>query len=755
VTAGLLSGPAQAQNPSFQRIATIPAFLNTPGADEDAKAINEAVAEIVDASEDGNTLVYTDSANDALGFVDITVPANPLAAGLVDLAGEPTAVAVKGDYALVGVNTSENFINTSGKLQVVHISTQAVVAEYEVGGQPDSVAVSPDKNYAAVAIENERDEDLGDGRPPQSPPGFVVAFNISNPDPTQWSQWDIDLTGIPNKFKDDPEPEFVDINEDNICAVTLQENNHVVLIDLEAWAIPLLGNEIVGDFKCGKVQLFDVDILENDLIEQVDFLTPIPREPDAIQWIGEDYMVTSDEGDLDGGTRGFTIYDTKGKVIFTSGNSIEHLGTRIGHYPEDRSENKGTEPEGAEFAWFGEFPILFIGSERSSIIAVYSVTELETEQGSKKQVVPEFVQVLPAGGIGPEGLKAIPDRGLFVVACEEDDRGDKFRAAISIYELVADEPTYPTIVSADRVDGIPIPWAALSALAADPVDSNTMYTVYDSFYRKSRIFEIDLSGPIPTIVDEIVLHNDEGNTFDLDPEGLTVRSDGTFWLASEGSGTVGDPDRPVTSNNVLYEVDTDGTVLSTVTLPASLNALQVRFGFEGVTSVGTVGIDEQVFVCVQREWSDDPDDLVKIGKYDVASETWTFAHYPLETPMSPNGGWVGLSEIVSIGDDQFLILERDNQGGTDARIKKIYQIDAGEVEFLPHSDPQAPVLNVLTKTEVDDLIPALEAPNGAIIEKVEGLTVLPNGDVYIVTDNDGVDDSNGETQLINLGDILP
>jgi hypothetical protein len=53
-----------------------------------------------------------------------------------------------------------------------------------------------------------------------------------------------------------------------------------------------------------------------------------------------------------------------------------------------------------------------------------------------------------------------------------------------------------------------------------------------------------------------------------------------------------------------------------------------------------------------------------------------------------------------------------------------------------------------------DLIPDLEADNGLVLEKVEGLMVTANGDAFIVTDNDGVDDSSGETQLINLGYIF-
>ena len=61
---------------------------------------------------------------------------------------------------------------------------------------------------------------------------------------------------------------------------------------------------------------------------------------------------------------------------------------------------------------------------------------------------------------------------------------------------------------------------------------------------------------------------------------------------------------------------------------------------------------------------------------------------------------------------------------------------------------------LLAKKLVRDLIPDLESDNGLVLEKVEGLTVTEDGDVYIVTDNDGVDDSSGETQLINLGRIF-
>lgn len=55
---------------TFKRIATSPVFENT--------GIATATAtEIVAASSDSNTLIYTDSENNNVGFVDITGPSNP------------------------------------------------------------------------------------------------------------------------------------------------------------------------------------------------------------------------------------------------------------------------------------------------------------------------------------------------------------------------------------------------------------------------------------------------------------------------------------------------------------------------------------------------------------------------------------------------------------------------------------------------------------------------------------------------------
>jgi len=750
--------PAAAQVGKFRRIATFPVFLNT---DID----QETVSEIITTTPDDMTIVYTDAEVGAIGFVDITDPADPQPDGVVDVGGEPTSVVVLRDYALAGVNTSESFTSPSGELVVIDIDSRRIVRRIELGGQPDSVAASPNNRYVAVVLENERNEDACTGGardglevseeeceesggrlgfPGQTPPGELVIVDIIGRGPAAWETRTVSLTGVPDLFPGDPEPEFVDINSANQAVITLQENNHIVVVDLPSGAI-------AEEFSAGTLDLEDIDVEEEDVINLDGMLEDVRREPDALKWISRAEIATADEGDLVGGSRSFTIFNVfTGGVRYTSGNTLEHVAVRLGHYPESRSENKGVEPEGVEYALFGSRRLLFVSSERGSFVAVFEVPPIGD---------PELLQVLP-GGLGPEGLKAIPSRNLFVSASEEDDRDETFRAAITIYELLPGDATYPTIQSANGSDRLPIPWSALSALASDPFDPSYAYTVEDSYYDESSIFRIDMTQSPPTIVDEITLVDGDGEPLDYDPEGIAVRSDGSFLIASEGRRScseIGVCDE-VTRRNLIVMADEFGNVMREISLPAAVNDIQRNNGFEGVAVTGS-GDSEYIWVAFQREWNlVDPPRWTRIGRYHVASGEWDFYYYPLSAPTSPNGGWIGLSEITAVGGDRFVVIERDNQAGADARFKRLYSFSVDGVTPLAHedlpTDPTAEDFPALTKTLVRDVLPDLESDNGFAIEKVEGF-MMYDGDGWIITDNDGVDDSSGETQFINVGPIVP
>lgn len=732
---------------NFVRIASFPVCQQL---DDNCNVDTETAAEIVDVSSDGNTLIYSDSPMDAIGFIDITDASSPKKAGTLSMSGEPTSVAVAGDYVLVGNNTSVDFVNVSGTLEVVDIATKTIIRSIDMGGQPDSVAVSPDKQFAAIAIENERDEDLDDGQidiNPQAPAGFLMVVDMSDASPANWTTTKVEMTGLADIAPTDPEPEYVDINADNIAVVTLQENNHIVLVDLAT-------AKVTTHFSAGTVDLTQIDTAEEDIITQTSSLTDVPREADGVTWIDTDYFVTADEGDMNGGSRGFTVYKTDGTIAYSSGSDLEHMTAAIGHYPEGRSENKGNEPENAEFATFGNADLLFVNSERSSLVFVYDIANPEA---------PVFKQVLPAAA-GPEGVKAIPSRNLLVAASEEDNRGDKLRSAVNIYQYAEHASAYPTIESVNRTDGSPIPFAALSGLSADVSSNDVLWSVEDSAFNKSRIFKIDVSETPAKLTEEIrmidsndvfasiatsgttedpdafdavdlaAMINDD-KTINIDPEGIVSVTDG-FWVASEGAGTFNDAKRDIEKLNFLFKTDLNGVITNVVTLPADLNAVQLRFGFEGVTEW-----DGKLYVAFQRGWNGETNP--RIGVYDLTTESWTFVFYPLDAVESQDGGWVGLSDITSKGDGTFLVLERDNKGGPDAAIKRLYSIDSSTFQSG----------ETIEKTLVRDLMDDLSATGAMTFEKVEGSAITSSGDVYIVNDNDGVDDNSGETQLINLGNL--
>jgi hypothetical protein len=247
-----------------------------------------------------------------------------------------------------------------------------------------------------------------------------------------------------------------------------------------------------------------------------------------------------------------------------------------------------------------------------------------------------------------------------------------------------------------------------------------------------------------------VLHDASGNTCNFDLEGLATRAGGGFWAVSEGAGNCTAPGScsGATTRNLLLAVSGEGLVTQSIELPAAVNGLQRSNGFEGVASVGA-GAEEYVYVAFQAPWLTDTAGTVRIGRYHVASASWTFFRYTLDAPTSPNGGTVGLSEIVAINDTTFAVIERDNQAGPDARIKKIFGFSIAGLS----PQPQGQVFPTVNKFLIRNLVPDLLADNGFILEKVEGLARLVNGDWILVTDNDGVEDHSGETQFQNLGHI--
>ena len=708
-----LCGVAVAE-PVFNRIASFPVTMTLPeGADMKAPTS----AEIVTATPDGMTLVFSDSPGKRIGFIDIADPRQPKTGGSLALDGEPTSVATAGKMILVGLNTSASKAEPSGALLAVDAAGKTISASCDLGGQPDSVAVSPDGSIAAVAVENERDEELNDGEIPQMPAGNVQIFRLTDGVPDCASKVTAAVTGLAAVAGEDPEPEYVDINAANEIAVTLQENNHIVVLDA--------AGKVISHFSAGTVDLTGIDTKRDGALKFTGEKKGQPREPDTIQWIDGERLLTANEGDYKGGSRSFTIFSRTGEVLFESGASLEHEVALHGHYP-DRRNSKGIEPEGAEVKAFGDTNYIFVLSERASVVGVFKDTG----------AAPAFSQILPSG-LSPEGIIAIPGRNLIAVANEVDlveDGG--VRSHVTLYERAAETASYPSIVSTRDGDGLPIGWGALSGLAADPAKPGMLYAVNDSFYSgQPTIFTIDAAKKPAAITAALPVTRNGNPAQLLDIEGIVADGEGGFWLASEGRGDQMIP------HGILH-VNDKGEIDQSIGLPDELLRGATRFGFEGITVTGS-GDDTMLWMAVQREWGDDEKGMVKLLSYKPKDKEWGAVRYPLETAEE---GWVGLSEITAHGDFVYIV-ERDNQIGQAAKIKRLYRV--AKAEMVPGKIGDA--LPLVKKELVRDLLPDLVATGGYALEKVEGFAIDAAGEGFAVTDNDGVNESNGETLFWSIG----
>jgi hypothetical protein len=748
--AGVWTSPAA--DDTFHRLSTYPVYLNVPDGVDPA---DETVAEISAISEDGTTFVHTDAAGRRIGFVDITDPTAPVGRGTLDLAADlglsadasPTSVAIVGNRVLVVVDTSADFTAPTGVLVVADLTTHAVLHTIELGGQPDSIVLTPDKTTAAIAMENQRDEEATppgaeEGDLPQLPAGFVQLVDLTPAEVTTWAADRVDLVNGDGSAMalladagldtpQDPEPEYVAVNPSGTTlAVTLQENNGVVLIDLTHG---VAGAAVSGAFSTGSVAVSGIDVEDDGRIDQTGSVPATPREPDAIGWLDDTHVATANEGDWKGGTRGWSVFDvTTGGVVWDAGNELERLAVRTGLHSESRADNKGVEIEGLAVATLGGTPYAFVGSERSNFVAVYDVTD---------PAHPAFVQVLATTN-GPEGLLPVPARDLLVVSSETDDAEARVRSAVTVFGRGAawagdaGTPQFPSVVSADDAAGNPIGWGALGALAPDLDDPTHLWSVTDAAFAETRLLSVDVSTS-PAVVDRELPVTQDGAPVALDAEGIAARADGGFWLGVEGA---------TGPENRLVRVDAAGAVVETVALPADVTAGLTKWGVEGVTTTTDAG-GEHVYVALQRGLTTDAGGLggtARIGRYDVTGGTWTWFAYPL-TPTAVAGDWMGLSEIVAVDADSFAVVERDKLNGPDAAVKAVYQVD------LPAFTPGQAAVVPLTRTLAVDVLPALRATNGWTQEKLEGLTVGGDGQVYAVTDNDAADDATGETVLLGLG----
>ena len=154
-------------------------------------------------------------------------------------------------------------------------------------------------------------------------------------------------------------------------------------------------------------------------------------------------MTTLSTGDADGdgdfdtifsyGGRSFSIWDAYGNLIYDSGSDFE---TRLAElqqsgidvWTDNRSDDKGPEPESVAIGKLAGKPVGFIGLERTSGIFAYDLSD------PKAPAFLGYINIKAAGDISPEGLvfRAIDENnGLLIVTSEVSNTISTYRIMLS------------------------------------------------------------------------------------------------------------------------------------------------------------------------------------------------------------------------------------------------------------------------------------------------------------------------------------
>lgn len=365
-------------------------------------------------------------------------------------AGDLTGVAISpdGTFALLGVRdideaNSATFDEVPGKVVAISLPSMAPIGQVTVGRGPDSVAIAPNGQFAAVANEDEENEE--DLTNPQNHPGTISIIDLRN-GAARMTQVEIPIPpdNIPF-FPKDPQPETVRIAADSSFVIaTLQENNAVTRIEMPSSLPSTLtasafsvrnfdlgirqGSGLTGD----RVGMGNCRSSSYNRSLRQEFISA--REPDGLALTPDGrYFVTADEDNLTSvnnqsyqgtplsphGSRSISVFNAAtGAFLGDSGNSIEESVIALG-LPQ-RCNSKGPEPEVVSVGVMGGRTLAFVSIERSDAMTIHDITDPARIQLLDTVVLnPEVVRSDRAAGFEPEGIDFIAATNQVVVSSPE------------------------------------------------------------------------------------------------------------------------------------------------------------------------------------------------------------------------------------------------------------------------------------------------------------------------------------------------
>ncbi len=434
------------------------------------------------------------------------------------------------------------------------------------------------------------------------------------------------------------------------------------------------------------------------------------------------------------GARSFSIFTHYGKKVYDSGDDFEKITSSV--YVNDfnstndengsfdgRSDDKGPEPEALVLGEINGKTIAFIGLERIGGIMAYDITNprkvkfLNYVNNRNFNVEAESEE---AGDLGVEGL-------VFVNASQSPSHkpllisSNEISGTISVFEigeLGVQEP-----VTLDRKEllnheGVQIYHGGLgSGMAAHPYLAGYFYLMTDRGPNVNGVKENGNSVkifPVPEFTPEIGLFRLNGNrmvktsslpiknpegynitglpnpigtgstgeiakdldgnylgedVYGLDPEGLVASKDGSFWLSDEYGPHIVHLDA---EGKTIERINPYGTGEGGRKLPSVLKRRRANRGMEGLTQTPSGKL-----VGIMQSSLDNPSSAVRstsaitriLWLDPVSGKSKQFL-YMQDAPGLSN------SEIRSLGESKFVVLERDGGFPSDgSNYKEFYIID--------------------------------------------------------------------------------
>ncbi len=228
---------------------------------------------------------------------------------------------------------------------------------------------------------------------------------------------------------------------------------------------------------------------------------------------------------------------------------------------------------------------------------------------------------------------------------------------------------------------------------------------------------------------------------DFDVESFVFDADGTLWIGDEfgpyllrfdAEGRL--LEAPIPTPNFdgeapFVQSPQHPAILARSPQPGAASAANLRAsrGFEGMA---TNPARTTLYPMLEGTVTGDPEGALRIYTFDVASQQYvtdTVRFYPLADPNHSIG------EFTVINDDEFLVIERDNDSGDEATFKKIFKINLNELDEQGFVQKEE-VVDLLTISDPDDL-----AGFGATFRfpfaTIEDVLVLDAETIVVMNDN--------------------